>query len=298
MRLNHAVRPLLLSAALLGTARAAQAQRYWHDEQGRSAFRFDFGLPFLKDSLSPGKKFYTGSMVGSFSLRAGDGFRVEGDVPVMRAGYDYGTAIGSLSSIRVGNPYIGLRIGEDEKLVTGSIGVRLPMNGRPSTDIGQRAVTGGIVSNFDEYEAFASKSMAVRAGLEVHSVKKNGMMVGVRGGPSMLINTSNDPKAESEISFDYGARIGVERSTALASLALTGRYLMTAPAYDFSCVGYGFAAGCDPKSFDARDYNAITAMVELRPGAIRPRAALRFPLDKAVRNYSGTTFQVGISIAK
>lgn len=298
MRLNHALRPLLLAAALLGTARAAVAQRYWHDEQGRSAFRADFGLPFLKDSLSPGKKFYSGSMVGSFSLRVGDGFRVEGDVPVMRAGYDYGTTLGTQSSIRLGNPFIGLRVGDDEKLVSGILGVRLPVNGRATTDIGRRAVAAGMVSNYDEYEAFASKNMTIRTGLEVHSVKKNGMMVGVRGGPSILINTSNDPKAESEILFDYGARIGIERPGALATLALTGRYLMTAPAYDFSCTGEAFPATCDPKSFDSRTHHAVTGMVELRPGAIRPRIALRFPLDKGIRSYAGATVQVGVSIAK
>jgi hypothetical protein len=81
MRLTRVVSPLIVLAALALPATVVHAQRYWHDDQGKDAIRFDFGLPFLKGD---GHKFFTGTFVPSMSYRAGT-LRVEADIPIARA---------------------------------------------------------------------------------------------------------------------------------------------------------------------------------------------------------------------
>jgi len=296
MRSTRALRLLIVLTALSVPSGAISAQRYWHDDQGRDAFHLDIWLPFLKDTMAfKGHKFFTGAIVPSVSIRAGDGIRVEGDFPMMRAGFQPGTG-SKLQSFRIGNPYLGIRIGDDEKLVSGVLGARVPVGKKPTNFESQMAVSAGAVSNFDEFEAFNPNLLTFRGALELRRLRPNGFLIGLRGGPSLQMNTSGAPQADTEIYFDYGARLGFQGKSALATAALTGRYLITAPGFDFACLP-AFPAGCDPKSFNARTHHAISGVVELRPGRIRPRATLRFPLDKDLRIQEGAVLGVGLSIA-
>ncbi|HEU5218638.1 MAG TPA: hypothetical protein VFU23_08260, partial [Gemmatimonadales bacterium] len=268
---TRVLRFLFAASVLTLSGRAVQAQRYWHDEQGRDAIRIDAWLPFLKGD---GHKFFTGVLVPSVSIRVGEGFRVEGDVPLMRAGQDFGTAGGTQSSVRMGNPYLGLRIGEDDKPVSGTLGVRAPIAKRTKSAIEDLAVDAAVVSNFDDFEAFVPNVLTLRGQLEYRTVSARHLLFGVKGGPSMQINTSGDPTLDSEISFDYGIRTGYEGAKAQFAVGLTGRYLLTAPRSPGSCPITG---SCPGKSFDARTDHHVSASIELRPGSVRPRLTLRVP---------------------
>lgn len=287
MRLSRVLSPLIVLTALAVPATVVHAQRYWHDEQGRDAFRFDFALPFLKGE---GHKFFTGTFVPSLSLRAGDGFRVEADLPVARAGAD------NASSVRLGNPYIGLRIGDDAKPVAGILGVRIPMSRQPTTAIAAQALAAGMISEYDNFEAYDANLMTVRGGLEYHRAKSNGMMFGARGTGSLQLNTSGDPSDDAEMSFDYGVRSGYEGARALATVALTGRYVITAPNHDFTC--HVSDPDCNPKGFNERTHHQITGVIELRSTRIRPRVTLRVPLDKDLRDIAGAVLGLGVSIGR
>jgi hypothetical protein len=286
MGLSRVLRPLFVLTAMAVPATAVHAQRYWHDEQGRSAFRFDVGLPFLKGD---GHKFFTGSLVPSLSLRADDGVRIEADVPVARAGGEDGSAI------RLGNLYLGLRIGDDDKAFTGILGLRLPTSKSPSTAIAAQALAAGATEH-DDFEAYSPNMLTFRGGLEYHKVRSSGLMFGARGAGSLQMNTSGDPTLDSEISFDYGARTGYEGSRLLATLALTGRYLITAPHHDFGCAVDD--EDCNPKGFNERTHHRMTGMVELRAGSIRPRVSLAIPFDKDLRDIAGAVLGLGISIGR
>lgn len=118
--------------------------------------------------------------------------------------------------------------------------------------------------------------------MELRRLRKDGLLLGLRGGSSLLINTSGDPTTESNLYFDYGARIGYEGGHALATVALTGRYLINPN---------------NPENFDQRSQHSATGTVELRHGHVRPRATLKVPFDKELRDQSGATVGVGVSIA-
>lgn len=287
------VRRFVLAFSVLTLCtKAVYAQRYWHDEQGRDAIRIDAWLPFLKGD---GHKFFTGALVPSASIRVGEGFRVEADLPILRAGQDFGAVAGTQSSVRLGNPYLGLRIGEDDKSVSGSLGLRIPASKGAQTAIQQQAVDAAAVSNFDDFEAFVPSIMTVRATLEYRKVSPSRVLFGVKGGPSLQTNTSGDPTQDSEVSLDYGARVGYEGTGAQIALGLTGRYLVTTPRAPELCPATG---SCPSKSFSGRTDHHLSASAELRSGSVRPRVTLRVPLDEQRRRFeAGAILGVGVSIA-
>lgn len=282
---------LLAVSALSLTANGVHAQRYWHDEQGRSAIRIDAWVPFLKGD---GHKFFSGAVVPSASILVGDGFRFEADLPIMRAGQDFGGTLGTQSAVRIGNPYLGLRIGDDAKTVSGTLGVRLPVGQSPQDAAGQQAVAAGIASNWDDFEAFAPSVLTVRALVEIRRVSARHVLFGVRAGPSLTTNTSGDPTRDGETTLDYGARLGYDGARVLVFGALTGRYLMTAPRSPGTCPATG---SCNLKTFDARSDHHVSGALELRPGSVRPRVTLKIPLDKGRRtNEAGAVLGLGVSI--
>jgi hypothetical protein len=290
---TRVLRFLFAVSALTLSGKAVHAQRYWHDEQGRDAIRIDAWLPLLKGD---GHKFFTGALVPSASFRVGDGFRVEGDLPILRAGQDFGTAGGGKqSSVRLGNPYIGLRIGEDDKPVSGTLGFRAPVAKSTKKPIEDQAVAAAAVSNFDDFEAFVPNILTVRGTLEYRTVSAKHVLFGVKGGPSLQTSTGGNPTDDSEISLDWGARVGYEGAKAQAAFSLTGRYLITAPRAPAVCPATG---ACPARSFDARTDHHLSASVELRPGSVRPRLTLRIPLDKERRQHqAGAIIGLGVSIA-
>ncbi|HEV8148743.1 MAG TPA: hypothetical protein VGP61_01020 [Gemmatimonadales bacterium] len=290
MRPTRALRSLLLLAPLVLPSQTARAQRYWHDEQGRDAFRLDLGKPFLKGD---GHSFLTGTAVPSMSMRAAEGIRVEADFPLMRAGFEFGGTVGDQSTIRVGNPYLGLRVGEDAKLISGSFGFRLPLAAKPDTPIGQQALNAGALTTFDEFEAFAANFLTVRGALEARKVSANHILLGAKIGPSVLVTTSGDPNAQTDVFLDFGGRIGYEGSGSLLSVGLTGRYLVT-PADKAFLFCSNVNVNCEVK----RSHYAASGAAELRRGNIRPRATLRIPLNKDTRQQVTSILTVGVSVAR
>lgn len=286
MRLTRVLSPLFVLTAMAVPATVVHAQRYWHDEQGRDAFRFDFNLPFLKGD---DHKFFTGSFVPSLSLRAGDGVRVEADLPIARAGAD------GASAVRLGNPWIGLRIGDDDKSFMGILGIRLPAARKPTTAIAARAIEAGGTES-DDFEAYTPNTMTLRGGIEYHRVRSGGLMFGARGTGSLQMNMGGDPTLDTEVSLDYGVRTGYEGARALATVAITGRYLVTAPHHLFVCDVDD--EECDPKGFNERTHHRITGLLELRSGRFRPRVSLAIPFDKDLRDVAGAVLGIGLSVGR
>jgi|ERR1043165_5724970 hypothetical protein len=278
MRLTSALRLMTILSMLAVPSGSVAAQRYWHDDQDRDAVHLDVWYPFLKGDAD---RFFTGAFVPSVSHRIGEGFRIEGDLPLMRAGYTLPTG-GKTSNFRIGNPYLGLRIGDDQKLVTGIVGMRVPLEQTPTSLAGMQGVTAGLVSNTDDFEAFVPTLLTFRGGLEIRKLRKSGLVLGARGGSSLQISTSGNPVQETSVYFDYGARIGYEGKRSLVDVALTGRYLINPNG---------------SLSFDERTQHAASGTVEWRPGHVRPRATLRIPFDKVSRDVAGAVLGLGVGIA-
>jgi len=276
MRSTRALRPLFALTLLLLPLGPLQAQRYWHDDRGVDAVRLDVLYPFLKGG---GYKFPTFAAIPSVSIRAAEGIRVEGDFPLTRASYDFGGTTGTQTSFRVGNPYIGLRVGDDAKPVSGTLGARLPLAENPKDVAGQYAVLTGVASNFDDYEAFLPNTVLVRAALEGRWGSSS--FLGAKLGGSIVVPTAGNPLSRTVKYIDYGARAGVSGANGEASIALSGRLVSENPS------GGGVAA---------RTHHAITGAVGLTGGMIRPRLSLRVPLDKDLTDNAAAILGVGVTL--
>lgn len=279
MRLTRALRPLVvLTILVVPLCGPLQAQRYWHDEQGRDAFRLDVLMPLLKGD---GDKFPTGAVIPSLSLRAADGIRVEADFPLMRGGFDFGGTVGSQSAFRIGNPYVGLRIGEDDKQFSGYLGGRPPLGSKPENAIGAYVVNAASIAYPENAEAFASDLLTITGGLEWRNKSSGNFLMGSKLGSSLLVTTDGSPVSRTDAYLDYGFRAGYE-GTALITAGLTGRFNMTAK--DAGTTG--------------RSTHTVSGVFEYRAWAFRPRVSVRIPIDKDIRDQSGASFAFGVSFAK
>ena len=280
MRSTRALRPLLLLTWLALPVGALQAQRYWHDDQGGNAFRLDVGYPLLKGD---NHKFPTFAAVPSLSIRAAEGIRVEGDFPLVRAGYDFGAPTGSVTSFRVGNPFVGFRVGDDDKHFSGMLGARLPLAAKPKDAIGQKAVEAGAITTFDDYEAFTPNIATIRAALEGRWADKDGFLVGAKLGGSILIATGGNPLAQTVKYLDYGLRVGYSGAVQ-ATAAFTGRLISQSTTGE--------------SGLSARTHGALTGALELRKGTLRPRASFRLPLDKDLTDVAGSILGFGVTLMR
>jgi hypothetical protein len=244
-------------AGLLVTTQVAavrlQAQFYWFDDKGeRAAIRAEFNRPFIKDA---DLKALTGGLALSVSGKFGPSTRIEAELPMAAGGLE-----GTSSTFTVGNPYLGIRLHQPGKRFSTQFGVRFPT----MADLSLKsvvAVTAAAVSDADREEAFFSKTVTARAGVELHPAPAGTLLTGIRLGTSVFIPTDG---GSVEAFLDYGGRIGIDNSSVMAALALTGRWFVTS----------------DDGSLADRTMHQITGSVDLRRGPLRPGVVVRIPLDE------------------
>jgi hypothetical protein len=251
---------ILVLTSLLGSGTLA-AQQYWPNHAEGTVVRTDFLKPFFQhDSY----QFLSGVVFLSGSGPVGRMVRLETDVPLVRAGQTIGTQ--TESSLRLGNPYAGLRIHRADRPLSGYFGLRLPLASEPRSYAADLANSLGSVSDPDRLEAFLPNVLTVRAGAELRSVSAGGMLIGAKIGPSLLVSTKGgyDP----ELFADYGVQGGYEGAAFRATVGITGRYLATESELNFA----------------ERTLHTITGTIELRRGQVRPSLLFRMPLDESALN--------------
>jgi hypothetical protein len=264
----------LALASVLGGS-PLPAQQYWPDRADGTVVRADFLKPFFKEE---GFQFLSGVVFFSGSGPIGKSLRIEADVPLVRAGVSVVT-LPSESSLRLGNPYVGLRIHRAGRPLAGYFGVRLPLASDPTSFAGNLAMDVGALSDFDRFEAFLPKVFTVRTGVELRSVSPGGMLIGAKIGPSLLVSTEGGGD-DAELFADYGVQGGYEGAAVRATVGITGRLLATE----------------EGGSFAERTEHVVTGTVELRRGPVRPSVLIRMPLDKSVREMTSVTMGFGLAI--
>ena len=270
MRTVVAGRSLLVALALLtGSTPTASAQRYWSAARGRGDLRVEALKPLFKGVDG---SFLVGALFLDGVVRATEGLDVEAELPLARASVPGGI---EASSLRIGNPYLGLRFRSAGKTVGGRFGVRLPLSSAGSS-FGSQALQVGTLADFDRLEAFLPKVFSVRGAVEVTQRSTNGFIAGLAAGPTFLISTEG---GDPEVFGDYGGRIGYETSKAYVSAELTGRLVVS-----------------ESGNLAERTAHQVGAAVELRPGRVRPHLRLRLPLDKNYRDQVGLIVGAGISV--
>lgn len=265
---------LIAIVSLFGST-ALLAQQYWAEQGAGTLLRANLLKPFFKGE---GNQFLNGAVALSGSGRIGKSVRLEAEVPFARAGFD-GGFLPSESSIRFGNPYVGVQLHQSDRPWSGHFGLRLPLASDPSTTAGRGALGVGITSDLDRFEAYIPNLMTARADAEVRSVTAGGFLIGAKLGSSLMIATK-EGAGDPELFGDYGVRGGYEGRSVRATVGLTGRLLVTE----------------SDMSFNERTFHAITGAVELRRGAIRPSVMIRVPLDSELRETAGAILGLGLTM--
>lgn len=250
------------------------AQQYWPDRGEGTVVRADFLKPFFKGDAY---QFLSGAVFFSVSGPVGKTLRLEADVPLARASFSI-PGLSSRSSVKLGNPYVGMLVHREGRPLSGYLGLRLPLASSPSSSAGALALIAGGLADPDRFEAFVAKVFTVRGGVEMRSLSPAGLLLGAKLGPSLLVSTEGGD--ESELFADYGVRIGYQDAKVRTTVAITGRYQVTG----------------DGASFSDRTEHVITGVVELRRGRVRPSALIRVPLDHEVREIFGATAGFGLAI--
>lgn len=273
MRTDRIITMAAAIAAIMGARTPnASAQQYWHTEVGRGQLRLELLKPFLKGSGE-------GSLVGAGfvegSVRATPTVYVEGEMPVARASLeDFGGT--PVSSVRIGNPYVGVRLQEKGRMMGARLGIRLPIS-TAGSGAGEEALAVGVLSDFDRWEAFAPKVFTARGAVELSKTNANGLLVGAAIGPSVMVSTEG---GDPELFGDYGARIGYDGPKLYLAAELTGRIWVTE----------------EGGSLADRTVHQLAGVAELRPGRVRPQLRVRVPLDTGFREMVGLIVGAGVRV--
>ncbi len=268
--LRSAAAGLVLAAA---STRAAPAQAYWFDEAGRGSVRLELLKPFLEDT---DEGFLTGAGFLGASAQVRPSLRFEGELPFARA-----AASGAGSALRMGNPYVGIRLHREGKAASARLGVRLPLASLPGSFEALTADLVGASADVDRLEAFSPKVLTIRGSVEYRRVNAGGLLLGASIGPTVLISTDDDVNESSELLADYGVRVGYEGASALVTAAFTGRLLVTEEGL----------------SIEDRTTHQVTGMAELRSGRVRPSLLVRLPLDHSNREVVPFIVGIGVRVA-
>jgi hypothetical protein len=252
-----------------------RAQDYWPDRAEGTVVRVDVLKPFFKEN---GYQFLSGAVFFSGGGPIGKIVRVVAEVPLVRAGLTAETPVAE-SSLRLGNPYIGLQIHRDGRALSGYFGLRPPVTSDPETSAAELAMGVGVISDPDRLEAFLPNVLTVRGGAELRSVSSGGLLIGAKLGSSLLVPTKGEG-ADPELFADYGVQGGYQGGAVRATIGVTGRLLATES-------GLGF---------DERTNHVVTGMVELRSGTVRPSVLIRVPVDQSVREVHRLTIGFGLAI--
>lgn len=251
------------------------AQYYWPDRAEGTVVRVDFLKPFFKES---GYQFLSGAVFFSGGGPIAKIVRVDAELPLVRAGLTAG-ALPAESSLRLGNPYVGVQIHRDGGPLSGYFGLRLPLTSDLETSAAELAMGVGVLSDPDRLEAFLPNVLTVRGGAELRSVSSGGLLIGAKLGPSLLVPTKGEG-ADPEVFADYGVQGGYQGSAVRATVGVTGRLLATESGLSFS----------------ERTNHVVTGMVELRRGKVRPSVLIRVPVDPSVRETHRFTIGFGLAI--
>jgi hypothetical protein len=272
MRVALAARSTLLAVVLVsGSAVTATGQRYWSADLGRGNLAFEAYKPLLKQV---DETFLVGAMFLNGAGRVGSNTYLEAEVPLARASV---RGIADGSSIRIGNPYVGLRFGAPDKALGGRLGVRLPISSE-GNGFGTAALGVGVLADFDRWEAFAPKVASARGAVELTRRSPGGLLAGLAIGSSAMISTEG---GDPEVFGDYGGRIAYDGPKAYLGAELTGRILFSS----------------QQGSLTDRTVHQLTGTLELRPGRVRPQLRVRLPLDQDYRDAVGVIVGAGVSFA-
>ena len=250
--------PLLFLAAFM-YPQSLSAQPIWVGASEMDGLILEWQKPVLDNSEGTG--FFLSTLFLGYRQRTSESMFIHIEMPMSNIDSD------ERSEFLLGNPYIGLGFGSEDAIITGDVGVRVPIADEDKWAARIWANYGDI----DRMEAFEPNAVPV-SGLLRFRTMFPATKLGVRAhlGPSAVVFTEDRGDDVMDVYLKYGL-IGIfEEEGLLVQLGFSGVYDVTE----------------DEGDFDSNSLHQLGLTVNADVGAgIWPGLLLRFPLDDRYKKH-------------
>ena len=266
-----ATRPLALLVLSLLAAPVLAAQELWpRPLPGRGEVSLDWVRPSFEDETGLG--FTRGVWTATGRFRVDSRGRLVVAVPYLTTG---ASDVGG-GSATFGNPYLGYESADSAGKSIFIVGLRLPAAGSSEWAPEEMA----FIGDYDRFEQALPKRLAVHAEGQAEAFRgDDGATVRYRLGATFLHYTGEAAGNANDFLFDYGLRFGRDEGDVAFGLSVTGRFFLSGGAGGSLAQRTTHQAGFDVAW----------------QGPIRPRVALRIPLDAPLKG-GGYRYEVTVGL--
>ncbi len=266
----------LMSALVLGMVLAllpvsAAAQTIWLGPDQANNVTLEWLRPEFEDAED--LSFMTSGFFLSARFGINDQFRLVGDVPF---GY-FGTDIDDVDSeIGIGNPYLGVEVGNLKSPVWGELGLRIPL-----TDVDNLGSSFGFFSDYDRCEAFMPDAVSAMGFANYLYRHDSGFSMRLRGGPLFLISTDSDEyEDDMEMYAMYSLQGWYDTARLRFGTGITGRMIATEKDLDLG----------------ERTIHQLGLALAGKFRGVEPGLHFRLPLDEDLSDVTNYTFGLTVTV--
>ena len=258
-----------LAVFLLAYPATLSAQSVWMGQRPPKSFSIEWLKPSF-DGSDVG--FLTSALFLSGRVPLADNVRLTAELPVAHVSSD--SEFDDASDTAIGNPYLGIELGESTGSLWGEIGVRAPL---ASSD--NEAVFVGILADFDRFEAFVPDVLSIVGQATLASRSTSGFSVRLRGGSSVLINTDKEAFEDGgELYLAYSGQGWYAAGPVQIGAGVTGRMLVTE----------------DDLSLGERSIHQGGLSLIATLGKVQPGIYVKVPLDEDLKD--SLNFVAGLNL--
>lgn len=198
---------IVISASMFSSTLSAQS--IWLNQGRENSFAIEILKPDLENSNFVDYSFLSSAIFLSGRFLLGDNVVLVGELPFAHANQDIAifnfltgatTQETNEAQTLIGNPYLGLELGNPNSSTFTELGLRLPITPENKSI----ATEFGISSDFDRFEAFTPDVLTLTGKINSRQKRASQLVTHLRGGPTLLINTAGTGD-DAELFFDYSA---------------------------------------------------------------------------------------------
>jgi hypothetical protein len=179
------------------------------------------------------------------------------------------------SGSAVGNPYLGVDLGNPDKGLQWELGMRLPI----VTELSEAAAAGSMSDYTERLEAFLPDLMPFQVGANYRLKTDGGFGMRLRLAPVFWLWVGDNSSTDPEIYALYSAQAWFEARNVGIGGGLTGRYRATG----------------DGQGFDERSFHQLVFFTNFNFESFAPGFQVRYPLDDDFRSMGlETTYSLSL----
>ena len=202
-----------LFLVLLFLSITAQAQPVWVAAHQDHVLSFEWQKPFLENS--EGTKFFESTFFLGYRTRTSESLTFMLNLPF--SNYDTETT----SQFLLGNPYVGFAIGNEDAMISGDVGVRIPIADKEKG----LAARFGNMSDIDRLEAFATEAVPAMGVLRLQTmIPATKFGVRAHAGPSILVYMNDRGDEIMDVYLKYALIAMYKDEAVFAQFGFSGIY--------------------------------------------------------------------------